>query len=59
MAAQRAGVQHVFIPEENMDDLRDVAQEVKDALTITPAREITDVLNALKIPVENPQLKNE
>ncbi|MBQ5485063.1 MAG: hypothetical protein IIT72_06210, partial [Lachnospiraceae bacterium] len=55
----RAGVQHVFIPEENMDDLRDVAQEVKDALTITPAREITDVLNALKIPVENPQLKNE
>ncbi len=59
MAAQRAGVSHVFIPEENMEDLRDVAQEVKDALTITPAKEITDVLNALEIPVENPKLKNE
>jgi ATP-dependent Lon protease len=59
MAAQRAGVKHVFIPEENMDDLRDVAQEVKDALEITPAKEITDVLGALKIPVENPKLKNE
>lgn len=58
MAAQRAGVKHVFIPEENMDDLRDVADEVKEALEITPVKKVTDVLNALKIPVENPSLQN-
>ncbi len=58
MAAQRAGVKHVFIPEENMDDLRDVADEVKSALEITPVKQVTDVLNALNIPVENPSLQN-
>ena len=58
MAAQRAGVKHVFIPEENMDDLRDVADEVKEALEITPVKKVTDVLEALKIPVENPSLQN-
>ena len=58
MAAQRAGVKHVFIPEENMDDLRDVADEVKSALEITPVKQVTDVLNALHIPVENPSLQN-
>ncbi len=58
MAAQRAGVKRVFIPEENMDDLRDVADEVKEALEITPVKKVTDVLDALKIPVENPSLQN-
>ncbi len=38
MAAQRAGVKHVFIPYENMDDLDDVADEVKEKLEITPVR---------------------
>lgn len=50
MAAQRAGVKKVFIPEENVDDLRDVAQEVKDNLEIVPVKEVTDVLSALNIP---------
>ena len=58
MAAQRAGAKHVFIPEENMDDLRDVADEVKEALEITPVKKVTDVLDALKIPVENPGMQN-
>ena len=58
MAAQRAGVKRVFIPEENMDDLRDVADEVKEALEITPVKKVTDVLDALKIPVEKPSLQN-
>ncbi|MDO4554081.1 MAG: endopeptidase La [Lachnospiraceae bacterium] len=44
MAALRAGVKKVFIPAENVDDLRDVDQEVKDELTIIPVKEVTDVL---------------
>ncbi len=35
MAAQRAGVKRVFIPYENMDDLEDVADEVKEKLQIS------------------------
>ena len=49
MAAQRAGVRKVFIPEENEDDLRDVAQEVKDQLEIIPVSEASQVLRELGI----------
>lgn len=51
MAAQRAGVKQVFIPEENEDDLMDVAEEVKEALTIIPVHWVTDVLKQTGIPV--------
>ena len=44
MAAQRAGVKQVFIPEENQDDLMDVAAEVKQALKIVPVHYVADVL---------------
>ena len=53
MAAQRSGVQRVFIPRDNVDDLKDVAEEVKQALTITPVSAVEDVLLALDIPVES------
>ncbi|MCI6755639.1 MAG: endopeptidase La [Lachnospiraceae bacterium] len=49
MAAQRAGVTHVFIPRENMEDLDEVADDVKKKLTITPVDNVTDVLKALHI----------
>lgn len=49
MAAERAGVQKVFIPKENMDDLRDVAAEVRDRLEIIPVESIEEVLTALGI----------
>ena len=51
MAAQRAGVKQVFIPEENEDDLMDVAEEEKEALTIIPVHWVTDVLKQTGIPV--------
>lgn len=49
MAAERAGVQKVFIPKENMDDLRDVAAEVRDRLEIIPVESIEEVLTTLGI----------
>ena len=49
MAAERAGVRKVFIPKENMDDLRDVAAEVRDRLEIIPVESIEEVLTALGI----------
>ena len=45
MAAVRAGITTVLIPSENMDDLDDVPQEVKDQLTILPVKTIEEVLS--------------
>ena len=54
MAAQRAGVERVFIPKDNMDDLKDVAEEVKLALEIRPVSTVQEVLSALGLPVAAP-----
>ena len=45
MAAQRAGIQKVFIPYDNIEDLEDVADEVKQKLEIIPVKKVTDVLD--------------
>jgi ATP-dependent Lon protease len=49
MAAQRAGAKQVFIPKDNVDDLRDVADEVKSVLEITPVSTVEEVLRELGI----------
>lgn len=49
MAAQRAGVETVFIPAENVNDLEDVPQEAKDKLEIIPVSEVKEVLQKAEI----------
>ena len=44
MAASRAGIQTVFIPKENEDDLDEVPEEVKEKLTIVPVGDVKEVL---------------
>ncbi len=44
MAAQRAGIKKVYIPYDNIEDLDDVAEEVKEKLDIVPVKKVTDVL---------------
>ena len=44
MAAARAGIKKVFIPDENKDDLKEVAKEVLDELEIIPVKRVEDVL---------------
>ncbi len=44
LAASRGGIQTVLIPEENVKDLADIPQSVKDELNIEPVRWIEDVL---------------
>ena len=52
LAAQRAGVEKVFIPRENLPDLKEVSKEVLDQLTVIPADTVRDVLQALGIQSE-------
>lgn len=44
MAAKRAGVHKVFIPAENEEDLNDVAEEIKQSLSIVPVSTVSEVL---------------
>ena len=53
MAAQRSGVKKVFIPADNLDDLRDVAKEVREQLIIIPVQSVSEVLSSLSLTRAN------
>ena len=44
LAASRGGIQTVLLPEKNMKDLSEIADNVKDALTILPVSNVRQVL---------------
>jgi len=44
LAAQRAGLTEVFVPERNEPDLDDVPAEVREALTVRPVGRVTEIL---------------
>jgi len=44
LAAHRAGIKHVIIPQDNEKDLVDVPQKVKDDIKITPVETVDEVL---------------
>lgn len=49
MAAVRAGIKTVFIPEDNEEDLEELAKEVREQLEIIKVKEILQVLKKLKL----------
>ncbi|MGY4876596.1 endopeptidase La [Vreelandella aquamarina] len=49
LAARRGGIKIVLIPEENRRDLKEVPDNIKDALDIRPVRWIDDVLQVALI----------
>jgi ATP-dependent Lon protease len=46
LAASRQGVKHVILPKDNEEDLKQLPEEVRQALTFTLAERIEDVLSA-------------
>jgi len=44
LGAVRAGITTILLPEENLNDLDDLPQEVRDRLTVHPVRELGEVL---------------
>ncbi len=42
--AQRAGIKKVLIPQDNVEDLKDVPEEIRSQLTIVPVSNVEDVL---------------
>ncbi len=49
MAALRAGIKTVLIPQENVEDLDEVPNEAKEKLNIVPVSTVDDVLKAVGI----------
>ena len=49
MAAERAGIKTVFIPKDNVRDLKDVAKEVLDKLEIISVSDVVEVLKKLNL----------
>jgi ATP-dependent Lon protease len=54
LAALRAGIKRVLIPEENVKDLSEIADEVKNALEITPVARMDDVLKHALVRMPDP-----
>ena len=44
LAAHRGGIKHVLIPKENVKDLAEIPEEVKNAIEITPVQWFDEVL---------------
>ena len=49
MAAQRAGLSKILIPEDNVRDLDEVPDEVKEKLTIIPVKTVEELLKIVKL----------
>jgi ATP-dependent Lon protease len=48
LAAHRSGIETIIIPKDNVKDLDDIPQEVKDSITFIPVTTVKQVLsNAL------------
>ena len=55
LAAHRAGLKKILLPERNMKDLVDVPKKVLDEIQIIPVTHMDDVLKmALNQPIEKP-----
>lgn len=50
LAAQRAGLSTVFIPQRNQPDLDDVPADVLDALDVRPMTDVADIIAAALEP---------
>ncbi len=53
-AAYRGGIKTVLIPKENLKDLAEVDQAVKDAINFIPCETVADALSVALCPVSEP-----
>lgn len=56
MAAERAGVKKVFIPKDNIEDLKDIPEEIKEKIEVIPVTTVKEVLKELKLINQNRQI---
>lgn len=58
LAAHRAGIRRIILPDRNEADIEDIPEDVRKELEIIPAARISDILNAaLESPPTGPEKK--
>ncbi len=55
LAAHRAGVPKIIIPDENKDELEEIPKQVRDTLQFLPVKHLDEVLNLALISLEAPK----
>ena len=59
LAAHRAGIRRIVLPDSNESDIEEIPEDVRKELEIIPAARISDVLNAtLESDPSEPVAKN-
>ncbi len=58
LAAHRAGIRRIVLPERNEADIEEIPEDVRKELEIIPAKYISDVLNAV-LEAEPSETKNQ
>jgi ATP-dependent Lon protease len=53
MAAYKAGMKKVLIPKDNVSDIAELEDEVKNALIFVPISKMDEVLAEALLPIEN------
>ena len=51
MAAERGGVKRVFIPHDNIPDIDDVDEKVRESLEFIPVQYVTDIIDRALLPL--------
>ena len=52
MAAERGGVKRVFIPHDNIPDIDEVDQKVRENLEFIPVKYVTEIIDCALLPLE-------
>lgn len=50
MAAYKAGIKTVIIPEENLSEVKELEAVIREELEFIPVKEMTEVINAALCP---------
>ena len=59
LAAHRGGIDTVLIPKDNVKDLREIPENVKEGLTIIPVRWINEALEVALQAMPEPRPETE
>ena len=59
LAAYRAGLREVIVPQGNAKDLRDIPAEVRERMTFTFVQTMDEVLHRAMLPLDAPPAEGE
>lgn len=59
MAAYRGGVKRVFIPHDNIPDIDEVDEKVRENLEFIPVQYVTDIIDRALLPLDDDTVKSD